>query len=371
MARTSRQTRTTVTPQAQAGKARGGKAGQPAAPPGGRDPLSSWRPARRLARGCRTGAGTRRAWRADAAGGGAGGRRVACRADPSFRRSDGVVERTRRIGFRRFNAAMVAAGESETHPLLKGLARAKAYVAYAQAHPGMYGLMFRTERLDMSRPSLHEAAAASFEGLASAVGAGRNEKLTGGGSADAGPGRGDRAGLVAGAWLHHAAARRPAQDILRRLPAGTGSTICWMRCCDRLSPGRRWRRARQVAVRYRQPTCATSAAQRRAAQQPRQIRVCRARLASASASSLGRFPQRRTRLGIRPGRGAVQRPEDDLAVAGNSSLAGFFSSPGAAFSVGGSPNPSQAIGAPPSASSRSRCRTHNSQRGRCRRRAER
>ena len=28
------------------------------------------------------------------------------------------------------------------------MARAKAYVAYAQAHPGMYGLMFRTERLD-------------------------------------------------------------------------------------------------------------------------------------------------------------------------------------------------------------------------------
>ena len=44
------------------------------------------------------------------------------------------------------------------------MARAKAYVAYAQAHPGMYGLMFRTERLDMTRPSLHEAANASFAG---------------------------------------------------------------------------------------------------------------------------------------------------------------------------------------------------------------
>ena len=59
---------------------------------------------------------------------------------------------------------------------MKGMANAKAYVAYAQAHPGMYGLMFRTERLDMSRPSLHEAATASFAGLASAVGASRNEK---------------------------------------------------------------------------------------------------------------------------------------------------------------------------------------------------
>ncbi len=28
------------------------------------------------------------------------------------------------------------------------MARAKAYVGFAQAHPGMYGLMFRAERLD-------------------------------------------------------------------------------------------------------------------------------------------------------------------------------------------------------------------------------
>ena len=45
-------------------------------------------------------------------------------------------------------------------------ARVRAYVGYAQAHPGMYGLMFRTEQLDYSRPSLHEAARASFAGLA-------------------------------------------------------------------------------------------------------------------------------------------------------------------------------------------------------------
>ena len=91
----------------------------------------------------------------------------------------GLLSELAAIGFRRFNAAMVAAGNSETQPLMKAMARAKAYVAYAQAHPGMYGLMFRTERLDMTRPSLHEAATASFEGLASAVGAGRNEKLSG------------------------------------------------------------------------------------------------------------------------------------------------------------------------------------------------
>ena len=78
----------------------------------------------------------------------------------------GLLSELAAIGFRRFNEAMVAAGKTETHPLMKALARAKAYVAYAQAHPGMYGLMFRTERLDMTRPSLHEAASASFAGLA-------------------------------------------------------------------------------------------------------------------------------------------------------------------------------------------------------------
>src|SRR3569623_3058773 len=70
----------------------------------------------------------------------------------------GLLSELAAIGFRRFGAAMIAARNSETHPLLKGLANAKAYVAYAQAQPGMFSLMFRTERLDMSRPSLNEAA---------------------------------------------------------------------------------------------------------------------------------------------------------------------------------------------------------------------
>src|SRR6476469_7189255 len=78
----------------------------------------------------------------------------------------GLLSELAAIGFRRFNEAMWVAGKTETHPLMKALPRAKAYVAYAQASPGMYGLMFRTERLDMTRPSLHEAATASFEGLA-------------------------------------------------------------------------------------------------------------------------------------------------------------------------------------------------------------
>src|SRR4026209_909573 len=55
----------------------------------------------------------------------------------------GLLSQLAAIGFPPFNAAMVAAGRTETHPLMKALARAKAYVAYAQAQPGMYILMFR------------------------------------------------------------------------------------------------------------------------------------------------------------------------------------------------------------------------------------
>jgi AcrR family transcriptional regulator len=85
----------------------------------------------------------------------------------------GLVSELAAIGFRQFSAAMAAAGATG-----KALARAKAYVGYAQAHPGMYGLMFRSERLDMKRPSLHEAAEAAFAGLTGVVGARRQERIS-------------------------------------------------------------------------------------------------------------------------------------------------------------------------------------------------
>jgi AcrR family transcriptional regulator len=90
----------------------------------------------------------------------------------------GLVSELAAIGFTKFNAAMAAAGASGASLMDKALARTRAYVAYAQAHPGMYGLMFRTERLDMSRPSLCEAANASFAGLAGAIGADRQERIS-------------------------------------------------------------------------------------------------------------------------------------------------------------------------------------------------
>jgi AcrR family transcriptional regulator len=132
----------------------------------------------------------------------------------------GLVSELAAIGFRQFNAAMVAAGASGTTLLEKGMARARAYVGYAQAHPGMYGLMFRTERLDMSRPSLKEAANASFAGLAGAIGASRHEQISAQALSL------DQAAAIVRAWsLVHGFTMLllddRLSDILRRLPQGT------------------------------------------------------------------------------------------------------------------------------------------------------
>ncbi|HEY4748381.1 MAG TPA: WHG domain-containing protein [Steroidobacteraceae bacterium] len=133
----------------------------------------------------------------------------------------GLLSELAAIGFRQFNAAMTAAGAAGGPSALeKAMARAKAYVAYAQAHPGMYGLMFRTERLDMSRPSLHEAAEASFAGLAGSIGAHRQEQIHEEALSL------EQAAAIARAWsLVHGFTMllldHRLSDILCRLPKGT------------------------------------------------------------------------------------------------------------------------------------------------------
>jgi AcrR family transcriptional regulator len=136
----------------------------------------------------------------------------------------GLLSDLAAIGFRQFNAAMAAASAAGTLPMEKAAARAKAYVGYAQAHPGMYGLMFRTERLDMSRPSLHEAATASFAGLAGAIGASRHEHIEEQALSL------EQAAAIARAWsLIHGFTMLlldgRLSDILRRLPEGTNVEI--------------------------------------------------------------------------------------------------------------------------------------------------
>jgi AcrR family transcriptional regulator len=144
-------------------------------------------------------------------------------AAPSHHFGDltGLVSELAAIGYRQFSAAMTtaaaAAGISLTE---KAMARAKAYVVYAQAHPGMYGLMFRAERLDMKRPSLHEAANASFAGLVDAVGASRHEQISEEALSL------DQAAAIVRSWsLLHGFSMLllddRLSDVLRRIPKGT------------------------------------------------------------------------------------------------------------------------------------------------------
>jgi hypothetical protein len=86
----------------------------------------------------------------------------------------------------------------------------------------MYGLMFRTERLDMTRPSLFEAAKASFAGLAGAIGASRHEQIAEEALSL------DQAAAIARAWsLVHGFTMLLLDDrlsgILHRLPKGTSA----------------------------------------------------------------------------------------------------------------------------------------------------
>jgi AcrR family transcriptional regulator len=137
-----------------------------------------------------------------------------------FGDATGLLSELAAVGFRNFNATMSAAGETGTTPIESATARARAYLAYARAQPGMYQLMFRTERLDMTRPGLREAADASFRGLANVVGA----RHPGEDASDALTL--EQAALIARAWsLVHGFTMLTIDgrlaDIMGRLPDGT------------------------------------------------------------------------------------------------------------------------------------------------------
>ena len=135
----------------------------------------------------------------------------------------GLLSELAAIGFRRFNATMSMAASADAPPMERAMARAKAYVGYARAHPAMYGLMFRSERIDMTRPSLHEASQASFGGLAGAI-TGGGEKLAGTTLTL------EQAAAIARAWsLVHGFTSLLLDgrlvDLLRRLPDVSAETL--------------------------------------------------------------------------------------------------------------------------------------------------
>lgn len=81
----------------------------------------------------------------------------------------GLLSELAAEGFRRFGAFLAAAAEAEKTPTARLDAMGEAYVEFARRYPGLFLLMFRSERLDVSHPALRDAIRASFQTLSGGV----------------------------------------------------------------------------------------------------------------------------------------------------------------------------------------------------------
>jgi len=89
----------------------------------------------------------------------------------------GLLSDLAAIGFERFVAMMQANVGDGDPPAARMNAIGRGYVTFARTYPGLFLLMFRGERLDLSRPALRAAVAASGQVLSGAVGARRDEQV--------------------------------------------------------------------------------------------------------------------------------------------------------------------------------------------------
>lgn len=87
----------------------------------------------------------------------------------------GLLSDLAAVGFRRFRAELLAAADEEISDNDSLDAMGGAYVAFAKRYPGMFMLMFRSERLDIARPALAKAMGEASAALAQAVGGPQQE----------------------------------------------------------------------------------------------------------------------------------------------------------------------------------------------------
>jgi AcrR family transcriptional regulator len=78
----------------------------------------------------------------------------------------GLLSELAALGFDRFRKTMLAAAESVSEPTDVSAALGRGYLRFARENRELFLLMFRSERLDMTRPSLRENANAAFAVLA-------------------------------------------------------------------------------------------------------------------------------------------------------------------------------------------------------------
>ena len=89
----------------------------------------------------------------------------------------GLLSDLAAVGFERFVAMMRENARDGDSPALRMEAIGHGYVRFARTYPGLFLLMFRSERLDLSRPTLRAAVDASSQVLSGAVGARRGERV--------------------------------------------------------------------------------------------------------------------------------------------------------------------------------------------------
>ena len=139
----------------------------------------------------------------------------------------GLLSELAAVGFARFNAGMQAAAAAAA-PADRMSALGAAYVRFARDNPGLFLLMFRSERLDFSRPALAAASAAALDRLAGAsIASSRAPETKSAETSDAPPLSLPQAAGVVSAWaMVHGLAMLlidgRLKPIVDRLPAGTG-----------------------------------------------------------------------------------------------------------------------------------------------------
>jgi AcrR family transcriptional regulator len=135
----------------------------------------------------------------------------------------GLLSDLAAVGFERLGTAMMAnAQRVDAEPGARKSAIGRGYVDFARANPGLFLLMFRSERLDFTRPALRAASKAAFGVLSGSANGNKQES-----SAETFALL--QAAQIAGAWsfVHGLAMLLidgRLKPLIGRLPVGTGET---------------------------------------------------------------------------------------------------------------------------------------------------
>jgi AcrR family transcriptional regulator len=131
----------------------------------------------------------------------------------------GLLSELAAVGFERFVAMMLVGVKDGDLPAARMSAIGRGYITFARRHPGLFMLMFRSERLDHTRPALRDAVATSSGLLSGTVAARRGEQE------DANLPLPQAASIVAAWSLVHGFAMLlldgRLEPLLARLPPGT------------------------------------------------------------------------------------------------------------------------------------------------------